>query len=152
MPFVGVGVTHNSSQNWGRIDDLNLRAFSFGSAAAYPAKFASLNKLDELVALAQRCPVFVAEVVSCFHGRFGKRAIGEPCEVLDEFVIFDGDRTVVQIYNVTHDKNIPVGVGAARPRYACGGFITVLLAVIGRTRPWSTSHRPGAVAALLPWS
>ena len=64
VPFVGVGITHNSAENWGRIDDLNLRAFPFGGAAAYPAKFASLDKLDELVALAQCCPIFVAEVVS----------------------------------------------------------------------------------------
>src|SRR5258705_11304870 len=61
VPFVGVGVTHNSAENWGRIDDLNLRAFTFGGAATYPAKFASLDKLDELAALAQRHPVFVAE-------------------------------------------------------------------------------------------
>jgi hypothetical protein len=94
VPFVGVGITHNSAEYWGRVDDLDLRFFSFGSAGAYPAKFASLNKLDELVALAQRRPVFVAEMVSCFHGRFGERAIGEPCEVLDEFVILKGNRTI----------------------------------------------------------
>ena len=51
-----------------------------------------LDKLDELVALAQRRPFFVAEVVSCLHGRFGQRAIGEPCEVLDQFVIFEVGR------------------------------------------------------------
>jgi hypothetical protein len=86
----------------GGVDNLNLRAFSFGGAAAYPAKFASLNKLDELVALAQRCPVFVAEVMPCFHGRLGKRAIGEPCEILDEFVILEGDRTTAQVDDVGH--------------------------------------------------
>ena len=90
MPFVGVGVTHNSAENWGCVDDLNLRAFSFGGAAAYPAKFASLDKLDELVALAQRYPVFVAQVVSSFHGRFGKACrVGEPCQILDKLVVLD---------------------------------------------------------------
>jgi hypothetical protein len=52
---VGVGITHDSAENRGCIYNLILRALSFGSAAAYSAKFASLDKLNELVALAQ-CP------------------------------------------------------------------------------------------------
>ena len=79
-----------------RIDDLNLRAFPFGGAGAYPAELAGLDQLDQSVALAQSRPFFVAEVVSCLHGHFGQRAVGEPCEILDKLVILDGNRAAVQ--------------------------------------------------------
>src|SRR6478672_11817469 len=119
MPCVGVGVPHDSAKNWRRVDDLDLGALPFGGAAAYSAKFASLDKLDELVALAQCRPVFIAEVMSCFYGRFGQRAIGEPCEILDQFVILEVRQLAMQVDDFAHWRiSISASVGCRLPHDA----------------------------------
>ena len=64
--------------------------------------FAGLDQLDQPVTLAQRRPFLVAEVVSCLHGRFAQRAIGEPCEILDQFVILEVGRLAMQVDDFAH--------------------------------------------------
>ena len=80
-----------------------------------------LDQLDQPVALAQRRPVFVAEVVSCLHGRFGQRAIGEPCEVLDQLVILEVRRLSDQSRRPSScSTQVRSGQRAAEPAQAFG--------------------------------
>ena len=92
VPCVAAGVAHDFAENWRSVDDLDLRPFSLGGPGTYPAQLASLDALDELIALAHRQPILVREVVPCLHLCFGQRAIGEPREVFDQLVVLEGSR------------------------------------------------------------
>ena len=87
---LAAGVTHDFAENWGPSTISICARSRLVAPLRIRRSFAGLDQLDQPVALAQRRPFFVAEVVSCFHGRFGQRAIGEPCEFFDQFVIFEG--------------------------------------------------------------
>ena len=62
VPFVGVG-SRIILPRIGGASTTSICARPRLVARAYPVKFASLDKLDELVALAQCRPVFIAKVV-----------------------------------------------------------------------------------------